>query len=990
MGKGFLSSLLVIMFSLATIASPLPLHAAGVIDLPRTGQMKCWNTAGVEVNCQSAEGVGQDGDNQAGVAWPSPRFTDHLDGTVTDNLTALMWLKNANCLGTVYPGFDADDTAGDGSVTWLHALDFVSGINSGTYPDCGAARTDWRLPNRVELASLIDRSRSNAAMTEGAPFVHVKGDGPSTAYWSSSTLSYETDFAWFVSIWDGIITATRKSENAASLATFVWPVRGTSTGPARLPRTGQTTSFAAGDDGALQRGVEWPIPRFADNNNGTITDKLTGLIWLKDGTCVEGAGTANWAGALTFVNSLHTGQCGLSDGSGAGQWRLPNVNELQSLAHTGSVGETNSWLASQGFTGLERLWYWTSTSAMVDTGMAWDMNFIDGHIQDGPIDKSYGSDYVWAVRGGTGPGLPSVTTSSVTDIGKTSATGGGDVTSDGGATVTARGVCWSTATNPTTADSHTSTGSGTGVFSASITGLTGNTTYHVRAFATNSAGTSYGEDVQFRSEHDAPFAYITNTVGNSVSVIDTAIDTTVGSPIPVGSSPTGVAVNPAGTRVYVTNLGSDTVSVIDTVTNTVVGSAIAVGDGPRGIAVNPAGTRVYVANQNSDSVSVIDATTSGVGSPITVGDFPWGVAVNPAGTRVYVSNWLGNSVSVIDTSTNSVLGSPIAVGERPRGIAVLPSGARAYVANNNADTVSVIDTATNTVVGSPIPVGDGPYGIAVNPAGTRVYVTNNIGDTVSVIDAATNTVSGAPIAVGHAPVGIAVNPAGTRVYVANSSGNTVSVIDTATNTVVGAAIAVGSSPNAFGAFIQPQVVSVPTVSTAGVTAITQTSAASGGNVTVDSGATVTARGVCWGTSDNPVFGPGCTSNGTGLGTFTSSITGLSPYTFYHVRAYATNSAGTGYGNNISFNTPCPGYVAKIVTTPYDTLLEAINSVAGTAEIRAVAGVREGALSISGDKTITLLGGYDCVCEAATGMTTVHGSINVGGSASVTISNIVVY
>jgi YVTN family beta-propeller protein len=990
MGNKFVILLSIMAVLAALILSPLPIQGAGIITLPRTGQMKCWNTAGQEINCQTADGLGQDGDKQAGVAWPSPRFTDHLDGTVTDNLTGLMWLKNANCLGTSYPGFDTDGTAGDGAVLWQHALDFVAGINAGTYPDCRAGRTDWRLPNRVELASLIDRSRWNPALSEGAPFVHVRVDGTSTAYWSSSTVfTADTGYAWVVYSWDGLISTNNKVADAAGVVPFVWPVRGTSDGPARLPRTGQTTSYAAGDDGALQKGAAWPTPRFTDHNNGTVTDNLTGLIWLKDGTCVEGAGTSNWANALIFVNLLQTGQCSLNDGSSAGQWRLPNVNEIQSLAHTG-MWEIGNWLNTQGFTGVERGWYWTSTSFPGDTKKLWDMNFIDGHIQDGPIDKSYGSDYVWAVRGGSGPGLATVTTTPVTGITKTTASGGGNVTSDGGTSVTARGVCWGMLPNPTTADSHTSDGTGTGVFTSSITGLTENTAYHVRSYATNPAGTSYGGDTPFRTGHNAPFAYITNMSGNTVSVIDTAANITVGSPIPVGNSPTGVAVNPSGTRVYVANLASDTVSVIDTATNTVVGPAIAVGDGPRGIAVNPAGTRVYVANQNGDSVSVIDTATSGVGSPITVGDFPWGVAVNPAGTRVYVSNWLGNSVSVIDTSTNTVLGSPIAVGERPRGIVVTPSGSRVYVANNISDTVSVIDTETNTVVGTPIPVGDGPYGIAVNPAGTRVYVTNNIGDTVSVIDAATNTVSGAPIAVGAAPVGIAVNPPGTRVYVANSSGNTVTVIDTATNTVTSAAIAVGSSPNAFGAFIQPQVLSVPTVSTAGVTAITQTSAASGGNVTVDSGATVTARGVCWGTSDNPIFGPGCTSNGTGLGTFTSSIIGLSPYTFYHVRAYATNSAGTGYGNNVSFNTLCPDYVAKIGTTPYDTLQGAINSVAGTAEIRAVAGVREGSLSISGDKTITLLGGYDCVCEAVTGITTVHGSIAVGAGAVVTMGNVAVY
>jgi len=96
-----------------------------------------------------------------------------------------------------------------------------------------------------------------------------------------------------------------------------------------------------------------------------------------------------------------------------------------------------------------------------------------------------------------GPELPAVTTAPPSGLTATTATSGGSVTADGGATVTARGVCWSTSANPTTADAHTEDGIGTGVFTSSITGLTPGTTYHVRAYATNRAGTAYGEDLTF-------------------------------------------------------------------------------------------------------------------------------------------------------------------------------------------------------------------------------------------------------------------------------------------------------------------------------------------------------------------------------------------------------------------------------------------------------------------------------------------------------------
>ena len=93
--------------------------------------------------------------------------------------------------------------------------------------------------------------------------------------------------------------------------------------------------------------------------------------------------------------------------------------------------------------------------------------------------------------------LPTVTTTAITDIDKTTATGGGEVTADGGATVTARGICWSTSQNPTVSGSHTTDGTGTGSFTSNMTGLAANTTYYVRAYATNSAGTAYGEEVSF-------------------------------------------------------------------------------------------------------------------------------------------------------------------------------------------------------------------------------------------------------------------------------------------------------------------------------------------------------------------------------------------------------------------------------------------------------------------------------------------------------------
>jgi hypothetical protein len=95
---------------------------------------------------------------------------------------------------------------------------------------------------------------------------------------------------------------------------------------------------------------------------------------------------------------------------------------------------------------------------------------------------------------------------------------------------------------------------------------------------------------------------------------------------------------------------------------------------------------------------------------------------------------------------------------------------------------------------------------------------------------------------------------------------------------------------------------IPTLTTNAVSAITSATATSGGAVSTDGGAEITAKGVCWSMSQNPTITDNTTSDGSGTGSFISSITGLTPITTYYVRAYATNSVGTAYGNEINFTT----------------------------------------------------------------------------------------
>ncbi|MEO7495958.1 MAG: DUF1566 domain-containing protein [Massilia sp.] len=174
---------------------------------------------------------------------------------------------------------------------------------------------------------------------------------------------------------------------------------------ASLPRTGQTVSYAGGDDVAVKSGVAWPSARFVDNADGTVTDKLTGLIWLKNAGCFT---PTNWAAALSAANQLANGACGLSDGSTAGKWRMPNVNELESLI---DVSRSNPAVSSQHpFTNISlSTAYWSSTTytALIANAMA--IRFSDGRwingidLSDGSFNnnKTTSSNALWAVKSGS-------------------------------------------------------------------------------------------------------------------------------------------------------------------------------------------------------------------------------------------------------------------------------------------------------------------------------------------------------------------------------------------------------------------------------------------------------------------------------------------------------------------------------------------------------------------------------------------------------------
>jgi PKD repeat protein len=175
----------------------------------------------------------------------------------------------------------------------------------------------------------------------------------------------------------------------------------------------------------------------------------------------------------------------------------------------------------------------------------------------------------------------------------------------------------------------------------------------------------------------------------------------------------------------------------------------------------------------------------------------------------------------------------------------------------------------------------------------------------------------------------------------------------------------------------------PLVTTATVSSITAIRATCGGTVTADGGAPVTARGVCWSTTANPTIANSTTNDGTGLGIFTSSLTGLTPSTTYHVRAYATNSSGTGYGGDSVFTTlpPLPTITVTPSTLSFGTVYQGSFSSEQTYTVSGIF-----LTPAAGNITITAPAGYIISTTSGAGYAS---SLTIPYTGS-TLTNTIIY
>jgi hypothetical protein len=265
----------------------------------QTGQMTCHDARGKEISCT---GSGQDAEFKKGIPWPNPRFEERGD-LVLDLLTGLFWTRSAGI--AEYP------------MTWQEALDHISDMNVKK----AFGYDDWRLPNRRELRSLMSHQTRKPSLPEGHPFTNVFLGW----YWTSTTAVINPAYAWYIHLEGARMFYGNKEQYY-----LLWPVRGEGYGI--LPATGQTGCFDAdghlidckgtGQDGEYRLGQAWPEPRF-EAAGEVVIDRLTGLCWHKRADLTDRRIT--WRDALKAVDELNQSP------RDKAFWRVPNINELESL-----------------------------------------------------------------------------------------------------------------------------------------------------------------------------------------------------------------------------------------------------------------------------------------------------------------------------------------------------------------------------------------------------------------------------------------------------------------------------------------------------------------------------------------------------------------------------------------------------------------------------------------------------------------------------------
>ena len=493
--------------------------------------------------------------------------------------------------------------------------------------------------------------------------------------------------------------------------------------------------------------------------------------------------------------------------------------------------------------------------------------------------------------------LPEVKSIEVVSVGVNRAEVSGEVVSDGGGdAVTLRGICWSMSHNPSVGDEYANAGEGIGTFTCELTNLQPEKTYYARAFAGNSKGVSYGEELTFVTLAAGSLAEV-KTVGitgnaNLQATVSGEVTNEGTSVVLERGVCYGKEHYPTTSGLHVsagTGLGEYTCQLTDLEANAtyyvrayaINSLGIAYGDEMSFVAQTEL-TVPVVTTQMVSGITQTSATGHGVvvsdgGATVTRRGLCWSTEHNP---------------TVADTHADCGNGVGEFSGMMPRLTDLTTYYVRAYAEN-----------AVGMAYGEEVSFTVGDHFHPVLPSIGQFTINGTI-LTYTIVDD-----GGADITEHGACWSTTHNPTILDSHVSGGSGTgdfSIELTDLLPGTTyyvrIYAVNSVGVAYSNEMSFTTDPAVTVPTVTTSQVTNITQTTATGGGNVTDDGNATVTERGICWSTSHDPTTSGNHASSGTGMGSFTVEMTGLTPNTTYYVRAYAINNAGTAYGGELSFTT----------------------------------------------------------------------------------------
>jgi uncharacterized protein (TIGR02145 family) len=889
-----------------------------------TARGVCWNTSldPTTSNNKTTDGTG------------TGSFTSSLTG-LTSGTTYYVRAYATNIAGTSYGNqvtFTTSQVAvpvlTTTAITSITQTTAVSGGNITT--DNGSSVTSRGVCWGTAINPTIALSTKTTDGTGTGSFTsNLTGLQPGTLYYvrSYATNSLGTSYG-------NEISFTTLATVPSLITTAVSSITGTS-----AISGGNVTSDGGGT--VTARGICWSTstsPTITNNKTddgngtGTFTSSLTSLM----------------AGTTYYVRAYATNSSGTAYGNEISftteNIQLPTITTTPVSSVTSSSAISGGYISADGgasVTSRGVCWsifpnpttynfYTTDGSGIGSfissiTGLTANTTYYIRAFATNSAGTAYGSQISFTT--GQTTTLPTVTTNSITDITQTTASGGGNVTSDGNATVTARGVCWNTTSNPTTANTKTANGSGTGAFTSSLTGLTANTSYYVRAYATNSVGTAYGAQVSFTTSAVAPVVptlttTAVTTITQTTSTSGGNISSDGGASVTARGVCWSTSTNPTTSLSTKTTDGTGTGSFTSSLNGLTANTTYYV----RAYATNSVGTAYgtqvsfttsavapVVPTLTTTAVTTITQTTATSGGNISSDG---GVSVTARGVCWSTST---NPTTSLSTKTTDGTGTGAFTSSLTGLTANTTYYVRAYATNSVGTAYGTQVSFTTSSVAPVVPT------LTTTAVTTITQTTATSGGNITSDGGASVTARGVCWSTSVNPT-IALS---TKTTDGTGTGSFTSSITglTASTTYYVRAYATNSAGTAYGnqvSFTTSDVAPViPTLTTTAVTAITQTTATSGGNITSDGGASVTARGVCWSTSVNPTISLSTkTTDGSGTGSFTSSLTGLTANTTYYVRAYATNSVGTAYGTQVSFTTnDVPPVVPTLTTNAVTTITQ---------------------------------------------------------------------